>query len=51
MMQIESQFNQLRLHGMSRTWQALLETKRHFELSLSEGLEILLQAEQQDREN
>lgn len=51
MMQIESQFNQLRLHGMSRTWQALQETKRHFELSLSEGLEILLQAEQQDREN
>lgn len=51
MMQIESQFNQLRLHGMSRTWQALLETKRHFELSLIEGLEILLQAEQQDREN
>lgn len=36
---------------MSRTWQALLETKRHFELSLIEGLEILLQAEQQDREN
>lgn len=51
MKQIEPQFNQLRLHGMSRTWQALLETKRHFELSLSEGLEILLQAEQQDREN
>ena len=51
MMQIESQFNQLRLHGMNRTWQALLETKRHFDLSLIEGLEILLQAEQQDREN
>ncbi len=51
MMQIESQFNQLRLHGMSRTWQALQETKRHVELSLSEGLEILLQSEQQDREN
>ncbi len=51
MMQIESQFNQLRLHGMSRTWQALQETKRHFDLSLSEGLEILLQSEQQDREN
>ena len=51
MMQIESQFNQLRLHGMNRTWQALFETKRHFDLSLIEGLEILLQAEQQDREN
>jgi len=51
MMQIESQLNQLRLHGMTRTWQALQETKRHFDLSLSEGLELLLQAEQQDREN
>ena len=51
MMQIESQFNQLRLHGMNRTWQALLETKRHVDLSLGEGLEILLQGEQQDREN
>ncbi|MCK9453504.1 MAG: IS21-like element helper ATPase IstB [Bacteroidales bacterium] len=50
MMQIESQFNQLRLHGMHRSWQALQETRRHFELTLSEGLEILLQAEQQERE-
>lgn len=51
MKQIESQFNRLRLHGMNRSWQAMLETKRHVELSLSEGLEILLQGEQQDREN
>ena len=51
MMQIESQLNHLRLHGMSRSWQALLETRRHHELSLSEGLELLLQAEQQDRGN
>ena len=50
MKKIESQFNQLRLYGMNRTWQALLETRRHTELSLSEGLEILLQAEQQERE-
>ena len=50
MMQIETQFKQLRLHGMNRTWMALQETRRHHELSLSEGLEILLQAEQQDRE-
>ncbi len=50
MMQIETQFNQLRLSGMGRTWQALMETKRHIDLSLTEGLEILLQAEQQERE-
>ena len=51
MMQIESQLNRLRLHGMSRTWQALMETRRQHELSLSEGLELLLQAEEQERTN
>jgi DNA replication protein DnaC len=51
MMQIESQLSQLRLHGMSRSWQALLETRRQHELTLSEGLEILLQAEEQERSN
>ena len=51
MMQIETQFGQLRLHGMNRSWKSLLETRRQSELSLEEGLEILLQAEQQDREN
>jgi DNA replication protein DnaC len=51
MMQIESQLSRLRLHGMSRTWQALLETRRQHELSLGEGLEILLQAEEQERSN
>ena len=51
MMQIESQLNRLRLHGMRRTWQALLETRRQHELSLSEGLELLLQAEEQERTN
>lgn len=51
MTQIETQLSQLRLHGMSRSWQALLETRRHYELSLSEGLELLLQAEEQERKN
>jgi len=51
MMQIETQLNQLRLHGMSQTWQALVETRRHHELSLNEGLELLLQAEVQERGN
>lgn len=50
-MNIEQQMNKLRLHGMSQNWQALQETRRHHELNLSEGLEILLQAENQDREN
>lgn len=49
MMQIESQLSRLRLHGMSRSWQALLETRKSHELTLSEGLELLLQAEEQDR--
>lgn len=51
MKQIESQFTHLRLHGMSRSWQALVETRRHHELTLSEGLELLLQAEEQERSN
>lgn len=49
MMQIESQLNRLRLYGMGRSWQALLETRKSHELTLSEGLELLLQAEEQDR--
>ncbi|CAN5759149.1 IS21-like element ISRsp2 family helper ATPase IstB [soil metagenome] len=49
MMQIESQLTRLRLHGMSRSWQALLETRKSHELSLSEGLTLLLQAEEEDR--
>ena len=51
MQQIESQLATLRLHGMAQSWSALLETRKHHELSLSEGLELLLQAETQDREN
>ena len=51
MKQIESQLTTLRLHGMAQSWTALLETRKHHELSLSEGLELLLQAETQDREN
>ena len=50
-MKVEQQMSSLRLHGMSQSWQALQETRRHNELSLTEGLEILLQAETQDREN
>ena len=48
MIQIETQLSQLRLNGMGHSWKAMQETRRHNELSLQEGLEILLQAEQQD---
>jgi DNA replication protein DnaC len=51
MKKIESQLSHLRLHGMSSTWQALVETRRHHELSFTEGLELLLQAEEQERGN
>ncbi len=51
MMQIETQLSHLRLHGMGRTWQVLTETRRQHELNLVEGLELLLQAEQQERSN
>lgn len=48
---IENQLSQLRLYGFKKSWAALLETRKNNDLSLSEGLEILLQAELQDREN
>jgi len=51
MMQVETQLKHLRLHGMSRTWMSLVETRRHHELSFSEGMELLLQAEEQERVN
>jgi len=50
MTQITSQFNELRLRGMKRSWETLVETRQHNDLSLSEGLQMLLQAEKLDRE-
>jgi DNA replication protein DnaC len=49
--QLQLQMSRLKLSGMARSWQALNETRRAHELSLAEGMEILLQAEQQQREN
>jgi len=51
MKQIENQLQELRLYGMSHSWSALLESKKHLELSLSEGLELMLQSEKDDRKN
>lgn len=51
MTNIENQFKQLRLLGMSSRWEAMMETRQHHDLSLTEGLEVLLQAEDEDRTN
>ena len=51
MMQIELQMNQLRLRGMARSWQAMVETRRTHELSFTDGLGILLQSEVDERTN
>lgn len=50
-MQIQTQLGHLRLHGMGQSWKAMTETRQHQELTLEQGLEILLQAEQLEREN
>lgn len=48
---IESKLKQLRLHGMAKSWQAMLETRQAYQISFSEGLEAVLQAEEQERKN
>jgi DNA replication protein DnaC len=51
MTHIENHLKQLRLLGMAIHWEALTQTRQHHELSLSDGLEVLLQAEQEDQAN
>lgn len=51
MEQIGSKLRQLKLKGMHRSWQALCETKKLFGMSFTDGMEILLQAEQEERQN
>ena len=51
MNQIESQMKQLRLYGMIKSWEALQESRQLHGLSLQEGMEILLQSEEQERNN
>ena len=51
MNQIQTQMNKLRLHGMSQSWTALQEARKLHELSLSDGMALLLQAEEQERDN
>lgn len=49
-MDIITQLKELRLHGMGRGWQVLTETRGHHGLTLQEGLEHLIQAEIQQRD-
>lgn len=48
---IEIQLNQLRLHGMKQSWQNLVLSRKQFDFSLSEGLDLLLDAEILERNN
>lgn len=45
----EQLMHQLRLHGMLASWQSLLESRTHHNLSLVEGLQHLLEAEHLER--
>lgn len=47
--QINSTLTSLRLSGMAQCWKTLAETRKLNELSLADGMEILLQAEQDQR--
>jgi len=47
---IKSKLVSLRLTGMAQQWQVLEETRKTGELSLSDGIELLLQAESDKRE-
>jgi len=49
--QIEHKLRQMRLTGMALGWQTLKETKQAFDLSFSDGLEILIQREEEERKN
>lgn len=51
MNQIESQMSSLRLHGMQQSWEQLKTGKQQDRISLQEGLEILLQAEADERKD
>ena len=47
--QINSTLTSLRLSGMAQCWKTLAETHKLNELSLADGMEILLQAERDQR--
>ena len=49
-MKIKEQMNNLRLHGMTTLWNSLTESRQHLQLDLHDGLQLLLQAEGEDRQ-
>lgn len=51
MTQIEHLMQELRLNGMRDRWKVLLETRQAHELSLSDGLELLLQSEKETKDH
>jgi DNA replication protein DnaC len=51
MEQIELKLNQLRLKGMAKSWQSMTQTRQAYQVSFTEGLEIMLQAEEEERKN
>ena len=51
MNQLQTQMSQMRLHGMAGAYQSLQESRQVHGLSLDEGLELLLQAEDLERQN
>lgn len=51
MNQLQTQMSLMRLHGMAGAYQSLAETRKLHELTLDEGLELLLQAEDLERQN
>lgn len=50
-MQTLAQLTSLRLHGMARVWQNLQETRQLHETTLEEGIQLMLQNEEQERIN
>jgi len=50
-MKMQEHMESMRLTGMSRMWQTLRESRQNTSLTLHEGLELLLQAEQDYRKN
>jgi DNA replication protein DnaC len=50
-MQTLEQLTSLRLHGMARAWKNLQETRQLHETSLEEGVQLMLQNEDQERIN
>jgi DNA replication protein DnaC len=50
-MDIQTHLGKLRLHGMYQCWQTLEETRKLHELSLSDGMALLLQSEDDQRMN